>query len=224
MRKFGIELEFYLPPLKERVLAQTFKKNCRQIKIRKAGKKFGKNSWILQDDHSCGSELVSPILSSFPKEDIQDICLVLKKENAVADVLCGFHVHVGIEDFSFQQKKELFYNYQGIEYFLDRYMIQKRTKDNNGYCRTLKGRELESARNMEEISEILDFDRGYKLNLLSYEEIGTVEFRHHFGTLNPSLIENWTNFCRAFVDSTKKGAEITEEFVEYFLGEANFLL
>lgn len=223
MRKFGIELEFFLPLSKEIVLSAILKRRC-QTKVRKEEKKFGKNSWVLQKDYSCGSELVSPILSSFPKKDIQDICLVLKKEKAIADIYCGLHVHVGIEDFNFQQKKNLFYNYQKIEYFLDRYMIQNRTENNNGYCQTLQGKNLESAKDMEGIYEILEFERDFKLNLLSYDEIGTVEFRHHFGTLNPSLIEKWTNFCKAFVNLTKQEGEITEEFVKYFLGEPKFLL
>lgn len=43
----------------------------------------------------------------------------------------------------------------------------------------------------------------YKVNLLSYVKNGTIEFRQHFGTLNPEKICHWINFLLTFVEESK---------------------
>lgn len=61
-------------------------------------------------------------------------------------------------------------------------------------------------------------DRQCKLNLSSYFELGTVEFRHHHGSVDPTEIKNWVMFCVQFFEQSVKKEQPKEDLDSIYLG------
>lgn len=49
-----------------------------------------------------------------------------------------------------------------------------------------------------------DSERYCKVNLSAYQDLGTVEFRHHHGIVDPDRIKNWAMFCVQFFEQSIK--------------------
>lgn len=45
--------------------------------------------------------------------------------------------------------------------------------------------------------------RYFKVNLMSFQRHGTIEFRQHSGTVNATKIANWVRFLGQFIDNSK---------------------
>jgi hypothetical protein len=68
--------------------------------------------------------------------------------------------------------------------------------------KTIAKKEKEIIKAMSE--RFFNMDRHCKLNLISFDQHGTVEFRHHHGTVDPTAIKNWVMFCIQFFEYTMK--------------------
>jgi hypothetical protein len=97
-------------------------------------------------------------------------------------------------------------------------MPVSRRANNNTYCKStrtlldragsLNGNESNTSIAVH-VDEYYDRDTGryeggryHKLNLCAYLRHGTIEFRHHAGTVNPVKIVNWIAFCLNFVETS----------------------
>jgi hypothetical protein len=164
-----------------------------------------KNKWfVTNDDSICdscadygygdGAEIVSRILTqrSGPKE-IQRVCGALKTAGAGVNRTCGLHVHVGIKNSNKDYMSELCdivaKRYDKYETEIDKFVKAGRRKDKNDFCGSIKKRYN---------------DRYCKVNSCAIERHGTIEFRHHHGTIDPNEINNWVEFVINFVKQSEK--------------------
>lgn len=170
-------------------------------------------TWRIKTDSSVrggrmGLELVTPILRTERDMDIlKQILVLLERFHCDVNRSCGLHVHVGVSDWNLRKFKNLVKRWVKFESTFDSIQPRSRRGNTNSYCRSnVDGiasnlfwafKKINSARDVRELSNIIQSSRYVKLNMHSFWKHGTVEFRHHSGTINPQKIDNWVRVCIA---------------------------
>lgn len=166
--------------------------------------------WKIVSDSSCGYELVSPPLKGDAGfQELKVICDAMKEVGLKVNKRCGLHVHHDAHDLTVTHFKRLYYTYIRFEGTLDSMMPMSRRENNNTYCRSLRGRvDVETLRKAKTIQEVANAygTRYIKLNTESYVKHGTVEFRHHSGTIEFEKIKNWVMLTNAMVTKAKESS------------------
>jgi biotin operon repressor len=210
-RTFGVEIECLL----SRRVAHEALRNAGIDSAIEDYNHTVRRHWKVTTDASVrGCEIVSPILRG--EEGIQEarkVAKALVTAGARINRDCGLHVHVGAADLTGRQLAHVVERYAQFEHQIDEFMPASRRGTRNHYCfsiahmvegtstfRNLLNRTSEVSHN-QVVNAIMD--RHVKLNVQSYARQGTVEFRHHGGTVNASKIENWIRFCVNFVEESK---------------------
>lgn len=170
-------------------------------------------------------ELVSPICSVEDIVDIQEIVRLLRKEGAVVNETCGIHVHIGIEDFTPYQIRNLYclvYNYERNLY---RLLNVSRNREEK-YCKRAdinvysKMRQLKKGCTNKELikswynNDVIPNERYHKtryhgLNLHSYFRQGTAEFRFFNSSLHAGIIKTYIQVCIALALKAKTHNDCT---------------
>jgi hypothetical protein len=171
-----------------------------------------------EDDGSNCMEYVSPILSHFHSNGLNDLCGPL--EHAPKNSSPGIHVHVGADDLSVVDISRLVRAYSLVSPFLE--PISHR--ETRGYCKdvssenlqywlsavrkTMRG-ELTDRYDQNRLITPLDVvqasyyqpdDRYHDLNLMSLGAHGTIEFRVMGPHYNYNHLIKWAWFCREMVN------------------------
>jgi len=159
------------------------------------------------DSHYNGGELVSPILRG--EEGLALImraCAALAGAGATVNASCGLHIHVGADDLSVADVRNVVARYAGFQSEINRFMPRARhhssyTKPVADTLAMLQGRAYADTAALK--SACTYWDRFVHVNLVAFAKYGTVEFRQHSGTVNGSKIATWIRFCVAFVGASK---------------------
>lgn len=155
-------------------------------------------------------EVVSPILKNL--KSLKEVCEVINEAGAKVNSSCGLHVHFGAEKFTIQQWLRIIRNYTAIEAIIDSFMPESRRGNNNRYCKSLavvaRNIRQEGVVDMWGLKRAFDNDRYYKVNVMSYINHKTIEFRQHSGTTDYTKIKNWIDFLTAFLTWSLKHEEI----------------
>lgn len=181
--------------------------------------------WKLVTDGSIGSngrELVSPILAGeFGFAQLRAAGEALAENGAGVSRNCGYHVHVDARDLDLFAIKRVVIMFLKFERAFDALMPASRRGSTNVYCRSNIGTlaretggvkeaiaKIKSATTMDELRRALNADRYHKLNLESLGRHGTIEFRHHSGTVDAEKLANWAELCVRFVEIAAKAQHI----------------
>lgn len=172
---------------------------------------------------------------------LRDTTKVLQKNNACIRSTCGLHVHINAGQWSQLEIKKIARFYMLFE--KDIFAMLPRSRRANRYCKALtiaeNIKEFYSRKHLDNAVYPKITDKGYckkdrynqaryfALNLHSYFYRGTLEFRHHSGTLNYIKIKNWINIIHTICDKAlkisdgnlKKLRENTELKNRYFKAE-----
>lgn len=198
-RTFGIELELNSPNLTDPI-------------------------WKTKTDGSvAGFEFTSPIYSggtSFHK-DINRFCNFVEKNNAKAGNDCGFHLHIGIQDFGLPDFINTYLNALKIQEW--HYTLLPVNRKTSKFCRPLK--EINFTENFNHKFEtIADFFDKYEnvhsddniryrwLNFAAFKKFNTIEVRSHQGTCDPERIEKWAELWMSFIEFSKAGQELKDPY------------
>lgn len=172
--------------------------------------------WKVVEDGSIDGrspfEAVSPVLRG---EDgileARTVARALNRAGAQVNRSCGLHVHVDVSDFTPTELATIVLRYSRFLNDIDTWMPRSRRNGNNEWCRSIS----EWANILDERNRLDDYDihlqdlthnqpgRYSLLNLMPLSRQGTIEFRQHGGTLNPSKIENWVRFLLYFVETCR---------------------
>lgn len=197
---FGIEIEFF--GVDHSLLAAKIRE--RGIGCNVEGYNHSvRNHWKIVNDSSIygnfSGELVSPILNGEEGlRQVEIVCEVLGECNAKVNRSCGLHVHHDAADFKVSQLKNFVDFYKKCEIEIDKMMPASRRGETNSYCKSVLNAEKE---------EFLE-DRYYKVNLTSFYRHGTIEFRHHSGTVEFEKIKNWIIFTALIVGRCRRTVKI----------------
>ena len=175
-----------------------------------------------------GCEIVTPILKGQEGfNQLHKLLLTIQEINRNADRLgeapvffmnqsCGLHVHWGVSDWRIKHFRNLFKRYCKFESSIDSIMPPSRRRSNNTYCESLLDkifptaryedgenaeqifRSIDRCRNARQISNMVG-TRYVKLNIESFWNHGTIEFRHHSGTFDITKIVAWLFLTGAMV-------------------------
>jgi hypothetical protein len=176
-------------------------------------------------------------------EQIQEMCKSLHASGAAVDRSCGYHCHVDVRDMNDAQILAVQRAYIRAEPAL--YGLVARSRRDNTYSKALgfsfgAKRLRELFKNAKSTAEKVDrFDamfygslerakdckinrrrsesRYHGLNVSSIPIHGTIEFRLHQGTVNPTKILMWAAICSALVEY---GRTHTDEDVASIRGSA----
>lgn len=203
-RTFGVEIEF----VGNRSAAVRALQNAGIECTLEGYNHYTRSTWKCVHDGSVanGGEIVSPILRG--EEGIATLKTVLRTLSAGSFRIsrdCGIHVHVGARDLSVDQIRTIVKRYAHNESVIDSMMPRSRRESNNTYCQSLSGvvgGRMDRASSNEALQSAMNYDRYFKVNLMSIARHGTIEFRQHSGSLNASKVSNWVKFCLNFVETT----------------------
>lgn len=213
-RRFGIEFEFTNRQNELARLAEITKNvTGSECKVRNyEHTRDNYNTWVCKTDGSCGTELVSPILSGYAQlKKTAELLPVLQANRFNIGNQCGQHVHVEIADFTKEQVGVLCSWWIKIERFIMNGTPSHRR--NNTYCSLLTQEyNISPFEEYEPNTVREEFGRGrHALNLRNWsvpDNIndtgrGTVEFRFGEMTFDPEIIKNRVRFLIWFVEMVK---------------------
>lgn len=208
IKKFGVEIECY------NVDAARLKNelDARGIAIRNEGYNHTvRPHWKIVGDASIhgmnAAEVVSPILSGAEGlEQVAAVCSALKAVGAKVNKSCGLHIHHDAQDFNSDKLVKVVRVYQKMEKMIDSFMPRSRRADNGRYCRSVIGCDPVSVASH-------GHSRYHKINLQSWYRQGSIEFRHHSGTVEADKIINWIIFTALIVDKAR-GRVVSDKVFE----------
>ena len=222
LRGFGVEIECYNLP-QENIVAWVLNQNGIKTVDDSVVPYYARNQyfrkyWIMSSDGTINGdgaiELKSRILHG-PEgiAEVRKVCRILQKLGAKVNNSCGLHVHVSNKGLSAMAMFSLLKRYAAYEEEIDSWVKRTRRKNRNSYAGTIQPawreiiRVLEDPhekqrtfRNLESFcGEIECFaGHGEKLDFGQSQRYGTVEYRHHHGSVDPTEVSNWIQFCVTF--------------------------
>jgi len=174
--------------------------------------------WRITEDGSVsgsGCELVSPILRSNLKPDIDASRLavtVLSQAGGQVNRTCGLHIHHNLTGKTVNDVAETVGHWALFQPIINRILPQSRW--DGEYCAGMDnprtwaldvvcygGDPGGRATNIDGRR----FGRYHAINLNAIQDHGTLEYRQHGGTLNPSKVEHCVKFTRAMHDVSRIG-------------------
>lgn len=149
--------------------------------------------WKIVTDSSIrggyGLEVVSPILSGEEGlEQIKKVTKVLSELGCKVNRSTGLHVHHGARDLSQTEIKNVFKLYRENESLFDSLVAPSRRDSRNQYCQSLRNH------------TDLPSTRYTKVNYQSFVKYGTIEVRHHQGSLNADKIIHWIRLTQRVIE------------------------
>lgn len=176
--------------------------------------------WKIVSDGSLGNyatgiELVSPVLyGEAGLEEVAKVADILKRFGCKITKKCGFHVHVGARDEGVDFFRSLVKLYASAEPAIDTIVAPSRRGSVNTYAQPVQVHpRVDRAQTIVEIAQAMGQSnygirgaaRYKKLNLMSFWQHGTVEFRQHQGTVESVKIRHWVRLCLLMCAAAKKG-------------------
>lgn len=219
--RFGVELECIMPIGWDRV---RLAREVSAAGVPCRDELYGHGTptvWKIITDASVGytrgAEVVSPpIRGEDGFRQLRIVCEVLTRIGCKITSKCGFHVHVGCRDAQAEFFKNLVVLYSSAERAIDQFMPDSRKGSNNRFCQPVKAHNRHALRNARTIPDVVravgqvpgpgrNDSRYCKLNLQAFFAYGTVEFRHHGGTVDPVKAQNWVRLCLRMVLAARAG-------------------
>ena len=179
--------------------------------------------------HDTGFEInCSPATGDLFIEQVVELCKKLKDSEAIANEMCGYHVHVDAQDFRYHEIRRLIFLYSSIEDAIfnivpthrrnnkycpkcaQNYLTQvKEGKDCKGsICEIVYGQSGPAAKNIKTHRNNKYWERRRSaLNLHSWMYRGTVECRLAAGSANPNKIIPWAMLWAHIIDFVYKKTE-----------------
>jgi biotin operon repressor len=215
-RKFGIEVEF----VGDKAAAAEALRNAGIRVELEHYNHTTRGHWKIVDDSSIqedGGELVSPPLSG-PEglASVRTALTALREAGLYASFRCGLHVHVDANDFVAQDILAVSKRYESFQRTIDKVMPASRVGGQRAHIGPVTDQNSHLQRkftaNPNITARVLAGsvnERYVNLNLCAFLRQGTIEFRQHSGTTDPTRAVNWIVFCVKFMDDCK-GSMVTE--------------
>jgi hypothetical protein len=214
---FGVEFEFHMP---QGVSATLLAQKLTEVGVFCQAENYNhsvRSFWKLVTDGSLGNytsgrELVSPILSGQSGfEAVRKALGVLTEVGCKITKNCGMHVHVGV-----RQREPVFFRrllgaYARFEKVIDGFLAKSRRGSVNQWCQPVRTLDHLRHNTNEAIQNDYRITTKYKkLNVSTFWRQGTVEFRHHQGTVEARKAEMWIRFCLRMVTAAERADAVED--------------
>lgn len=155
-------------------------------------------------------EIASPVLKGAKGlKELKTLLSALDGCGARVNSSCGLHVHIGINEFTAQQVKNVVLTFANAEHVMTRCSWKSRVKISSSswcepvarYAPALRSFALQGMTNPVEVAKSICYNvyqhtnkgpkRYHDVNLESAYERPTIEFRQHQGTCDYKKIRNW---------------------------------
>jgi hypothetical protein len=223
---FGAELELIMPRgMTREVLASHIRAAGVECNAELYGHSLRRAWKIVTDgslgDYTHGCEVVSPVLSGDEGfAQLRKVCEVLTAQGCKVNKKCGFHVHIGARNENLGFFKSLLSLYAQAEPVIDSFVAPSRRGPfaGNGFCKGMRINQaaFDAAQTVDDVTRAVGQTPGvahvrgsgryFKINMQSYWQHGTVEFRQHQGTVDANKAENWVRFCLRMALAARSGA------------------
>lgn len=171
---------------------------------------------------SLGLEIVSPILKG--KEgarQVETAVTMLDYTSFKTNESCGMHVHVGLQDTTFEQRKNLVKALAANEDALDQLVEPGRRGTGNPYCKSIKTYDIaavEAAQNDQDLVEAINpgTDRDHKFDITGMVRDGapkTIQYRGEGGAGYMQSAKDLTILLVNFTDEALDNPDVTLEDV-----------
>ena len=216
-RTFGIEIEC-VAPRDACYVAQEL--TAAGVDCRNEGYNHTTRTWwkIVSDSSVHGRgysmEIVSPPMSGAEGlRQTKIVCDVLKRMGVTVNSSCGLHVHHDAHDFrpaDFVRVAEFYRRFEGV---FDGMMPASRRADRHSLLhsmsrfRTLGSMLSRVGLTMSYLQNEF-YDRYFKVNISAFWRHGTIEFRHHGGTINFRKIASWVKMTGAIMEWARGTTDI----------------
>lgn len=229
-RTFGIELEAF--GVDRRELARHIRAaGIDVIDTHYSGSDYTR--WQIKPDGSIsgpnGFEIVSPVLSG--QSGITQIKMVLEIANRLGGDVnrsCGFHIHWNVADWRIKHFRNFYKRWAKFERGIDSFMPQSRRGDNAMYCQSVYAQPLgrnnsnptgwvvgsmfdaiDRCRSLQQLRTMTQGTGRYcKLNVAKFHRTGTIEIRHHSGTLDFEKVCRWIALTGAMIANADDGKAV----------------
>lgn len=187
------------------------------------------NAWKVVTDSSISGgnafEIVSPPLTGLEGiDEVEKVVKVLNANGFKVNKSCGFHVHHEIKDLNHKALDNLYRIYNKYEEAVIQKLLPK-SRSEVIWCTPLNRADGRVNRNKSIMDRVNDSKtleeflrnvgethinrsniRYHSLNLNSFIKYGTIEFRHHSGTLDFEKIKMWILLTHKMIETatTKK--------------------
>lgn len=215
-RTFGVELEFCNRSIAE--VAEIIRPVTKRRVI--ATERYCHNSdnteWFVKKDSSVqafvkgkavGGEIASPAMKNEKDlAELRSVVAALQAAGVEADARCGFHVHLGMEDFDASSFGKFIAHWIKSEAIMLRQVPPERRT--NSYCPLIIETGMFRADSSYSESQIFatmttHSVRYSSINISNWASHKRLEIRLMEGTFNPSDVVNWVRFLLFFVDASK---------------------
>ena len=209
--RFGVEIEFTgtsATPVEQALATKSIFVQTEDYNHRT------RDYWKIVPDQSAGLELVSPPLEWGMRHTVRDVMQGASQGGARVTVDCGLHVHhefpwySQIHDSDTQKRMDrLVEMYENCKPLLERLLTPSRLADNEYVMFNTEADRYDC----DHLVDIWSGDQRYvAVNGFSLPKYGTVEFRQHQGTLNPSKALAWIEFTRQLVHAAATPADMLD--------------
>lgn len=211
-RTFGVEFEAY------NVDRYTLVNELRAANIdAQAASYSGQNFSVWQIKTDCsirginGFEIVSPVLRG--EAGLREVEKVLEITNRLGGQVnrsCGFHIHWGVGDWGVKQFRNFCKRWSKFEGGLDTVQPPSRRGDANTFCRNFRTafQYIDQCRTIDQLINNVQQSRYKKINFQKFWNTGTVEVRHHAGTLDWEKTLHWIKLTASLVADADNGKSI----------------
>jgi hypothetical protein len=183
---------------------------------------------ISSDSEEDGIEFVSkPMRGDHLFHEIDKICSFLFENDFRVNRSCGLHVHIDARDLFYKDLKGISMVMNSFERVVFSMMPKSRYSSN--WCKRMAMnknmiREINSNKDFihswynscDESPSMGKYNeaRYHGLNLHARVYLGTIEFRYHSGTNNPTKIKNWITICQSIVEKGIALGKVMDEVPE----------
>jgi hypothetical protein len=170
-------------------------------------------------DEENGAEYVMtyPANGDFLLNRVDNITKFINNTGGFVDSSCGLHIHINGLDMQLEEMKRCLAIGKSMETWI--YDMLPPDRKTSRYSKPLPNFDVKKLMNISTYSEFVEFwynkisnadittekyneSRYRGFNVHSRFINGTIEFRHHHGTLNFTSIEKWIKLCMAVVDTS----------------------
>lgn len=217
--RFGIEIECRRPQAWNHVSRDSVQERVAQA-LRDAGLRASSESynhttrshWKVIYDASSDIEVVSPPLSGEAGlRDVKTVMRTLRTLGFRVSASEGMHVHVDMDTMTGDDIATLVETYHARQAAFDSIVARnRRTTRGNVFCRGLADREVaDIAASFRAGRRAPQYtDRYRTVNVRSFAQYGTVEFRQHQGSLNGSKAVAWVRLVVALREAVRTGVAL----------------